>query len=785
VRIKRILLTWFRGAADPVALEPDSKSMVVYGVNGSGKSTFVDAIEYIVHDGRIGHLSHEYSGKHQEKGVPNTHKPKDRHTEIAIKFATDGELKTAIATDGTLSTSGAEAKAMAGWDYRQTVLRQNEVAAFIHDTKGGKYSALLPLLGLHHMEVAAENLRQLSKVVEQQAKVRENRVVLKELATKRKEVFGTASDSQIAGVIKQLYSRYCADGAATEDPIIQCGDLQAELTTRFGQFSADQRRHLVLQEVGGIALKTHIGEVRATAANLVGITDPLIGEKLEIVRSAGAFAARLEETGEVICPACGQSIGAAAFQAHIQKERTKLQDISDAFDGWKASVGTLCDDVRTLKTSTAKADIKTWRQHQSTSALLDHFRYLDAANIEALRKSCKAADLDAIEGNLVPIVEAAASATKDALPDVQQLSDDRRTGEVAKAVLGGRELGESAARAIALVAFIDALEATTRKEIRVRSQKIVDEISADVQAMWKILHPDAAIQHVRLYLAKDTDKAIDIGLKFYGLDQDSPRLTLSEGYRNSLGLCIFLAMAKREAIDDVPLFLDDVVVSLDRSHRGMVVELLEKQFADRQVIILTHDRDWYVELRHLLDAKTWTFKALRPYETPDVGIRWSHTTTTFGDARAQLDKRPDSAGNDARKIMDTELSLVAERLQIRMPYLRAERNDRRVAHEFLERMISDGGKCLQRRDDKTYVAHAHAIEVLEKADKLIIAWGNRASHSFDLEKSEAAKLIDACEAALDIFRCPSCSRNVWFAEAAPAEQVQCECGEIRWRYGRG
>jgi ABC-type cobalamin/Fe3+-siderophores transport system ATPase subunit len=255
VRIKRILLTWFRGAADPVALEPDSKSMVVYGVNGSGKSTFVDAIEYIVHDGRIGHLSHEYSGKHQEKGVPNTHKPKDRHTEISIKFANDGELKTAIATDGTLSTSGAEAKAMAGWDYRQTVLRQNEVAAFIHDTKGGKYSALLPLLGLHHMEVAAENLRQLSKVVEQQAKVRENRVVLKELATKRKEVFGTASDSQIAGVIKQLYSRYCADGAATEDPIIQCGDLQAELTTRFGQFSADQRRHLVLQEVGGIALR--------------------------------------------------------------------------------------------------------------------------------------------------------------------------------------------------------------------------------------------------------------------------------------------------------------------------------------------------------------------------------------------------------------------------------------------------------------------------------------------------------------------------------------------------
>ena len=45
MRIKAIQLSWFRGAADPVSLEPDCKSMVVYGVNGSGKSSFVDAVE--------------------------------------------------------------------------------------------------------------------------------------------------------------------------------------------------------------------------------------------------------------------------------------------------------------------------------------------------------------------------------------------------------------------------------------------------------------------------------------------------------------------------------------------------------------------------------------------------------------------------------------------------------------------------------------------------------------------------------------------------------------------
>ena len=86
-------------------------------------------------------------------------------------------------------------------------------------------------------------------------------------------------------------------------------------------------------------------------------------------------------------------------------------------------------------------------------------------------------------------------------------------------------------------------------------------------------------------------KAIDIALKFYGTEQDSPRLTLSEGYRNSLGLCIFLAMAKREAGNDRPLILDDVVVSFDRNHRGMIVELLEKYFADRHDRLHLHGGD--------------------------------------------------------------------------------------------------------------------------------------------------------------------------------------------------
>ena len=378
--------------------------------------------------------------------------------------------------------------------------------------------------------------------------------------------------------------------------------------------------------------------------------------------------------------------------------------------------------------------------------------------------------------------------SKEAPPEVLKLTTDKQRLEVAKAIISAGDLKRELADGYALVALVNSLEAGARLEIRRQSQNIIGSISKDIERMWGILHPGVKIENVSLAIPPDADKAIDVVLKFHGLDQDSPRLTLSEGYRNSLGLCIFLAMAKRVVDTERPLFLDDVVVSLDRNHRGMVQELLEREFSDRQVIVLTHDREWYTELRHQLEESgRWIFKTLLPYETPDVGIRWSHKTTTFDDARAMLTTRPDAAGNDARKIMDVELSTIAEHLQIRLPYLRADKNDRRTAHDFLRRIVADSKRCFQKKSERGYVEHSSAIEACAKADQLLRTWGNSASHSFDVARAEAAMLIDACETAIGCFRCDSCvpPSNVWKLDDANGECVRCQCGNIRWRYGRG
>jgi hypothetical protein len=784
MRIETIELSWFRGAADPIKLESNSKSVVIYGENGSGKSSFVDAVEYMLNSGRINHLAHEYSGKRQEKTIHNTHKPQGQKTEIIIKFADKSELKTVIEQNGASTSTGAESIAMNTWNYRRTVLRQDEVATFIHGTKGDKYSALLPLLGLEELVTAAENLRQLIKAIEINSKLKEVKALIKAADVKRKEIFDTATDEQIHKKIDELYVQYCPEKPKTRDLLSQCKEIDQAIQVKGGQISSDYNRYQLLHSISQLKLKECINSVRSANSKLAGTIEPLIVEKLDVLQSAGTFVDNLTDEKEILCPACGQPIAVYAFQSHIKSEQQRLQEIIDINNTRKTAIDSLCDILKYLKSSMSKSDVKSWKDNLVNENLSKNVVHITDLNIDNLRSSCYEENLILLDELLLPLIVAATSASKNAPPDTQKLLADNKIIDGGKAVVEAMKQTTTVVHVEALVSFLSSLEQGVRTENKTRTEKVIKEISIDVQRMWGILHPGNTIKKVNLYIPPDEDKAIDISLEFHGIEQPSPRMTLSEGYRNSLGLSIFLSMARRVSDSDRPIFLDDVIVSLDRNHRGMIAELLQKEFANRQVIIFTHDRDWYTELRHQLDEKKWIFKTLLPYESPNIGIRWSHKTTTFTDARAQIKERPDSAGNDARKIMDGELAPISEKLRINFPYLRAEKNDKRMAHDFLEKLVSNGNKCFQKKVGNNYEVYSDAIEAFDQADRLIVSWANRASHTFDMTQSEAEKLINACEKALDFFKCSSCGKNVWFSDADCSDLLQCQCGEIRWRYGK-
>lgn len=754
------------------------------GEEREGKSSFVDAIEYVINDCKIGHQIHEYSGRSQERAIPNTHRPPNAKTDILISFANEEELHVKFKANETSSCSGAETVGMQNWDYQCTVLRQDEVARFIHSSKGEKYSSLLPLLGLRGLEVAAENVRQLVKAIDQQSGIQTLRATTSQTALRKKEVFGEQAIEDIDRRVDELHKRYCPDRTETTTCGPRCDELGVALTARINQLTAEERCHLTLRSIAETDVDQSVLTVREQNTKLAGSVDPLISEKVEILEAAEKFGAKVAEDNEITCPACGQSIPAANFREHVEREKQHLADIVKSVADRRAAMGVLVDNLRDLKLNIAKSEVKVWRDQLKEGPDGRGIAWLESVQLEPLRAAITEETLQAIERDVVPIKAKADQASQTVPPEMQDLASDKTVAETAKSVFAAQSTEREIGQIEGLSAFLAALETGIRAEIRAQSQAILKEITEDVKTMWRILHPGELIDDISLQLPEN-DKAIDIALKFHGKKQDSPRLTLSEGYRNGLGLCIFLALARRETARSNPLFLDDVVVSLDREHRGMVVQILEQLFADRQVVVLTHDRVWYSELRQLLkDQKRWGWKVLLPYQTPLVGIRIVDKATTFASARSKIQDSPASAANEARTVMDIELGLLAEALQIRMPYVRGEKNDQRMAHDFLERFSSDGKKCFKIKEGGGYVPYERAIGLFEAADTRLIIWGNRGSHSYDVTPTEAANLIEACEAAYDAFFCKGCNKRVSFAKTGD-DIHQCSCGQLQWRSGKG
>ena len=112
-----------------------------------------------------------------------------------------------------------------------------------------------------------------------------------------------------------------------------------------------------------------------------------------------------------------------------------------------------------------------------------------------------------------------------------------------------------------------------------------------------------------------TAKGIELAIDFYGSRQRPPHGVLSESHLNSLAIALFLAMAESFNQRIGFLLLDDVINSFDVEHRGRLAELLAEGFAEWQLIVLTHDQQFFEHLSRRapswrkLEFTSWSYAA--------------------------------------------------------------------------------------------------------------------------------------------------------------------------------
>lgn len=242
-------------------------------------------------------------------------------------------------------------------------------------------------------------------------------------------------------------------------------------------------------------------------------------------------------------------------------------------------------------------------------------------------------------------------------------------------------------------------------------------------------------------------------LHFRNHPLQTPQLFLNEARLSALGLAIYLAgrltctpTTTTSALK--LLVLDDVLIGLDHSNRLPVLDVLQMKFSDWQIVLLTHDRNWFDLARsHLSDWKcVEIFEGDGAATAPMPIVR----ATQNRPARALLDKAKElvqtpyleAAANYARQAFELGVRTACELKKIEMRYCIDPKAHQ--AQDFLDKLKTWPGSAAVPKADWNA-----ALARLETLKNVVM---NPYSHPSapNIPKQEVEQAIDAVDTLLKL-----------------------------------
>lgn len=360
------------------------------------------------------------------------------------------------------------------------------------------------MLGLQPLETAAENLRKIAREFAALSNVDSLRQQVSAVLDRLRSTFPQPDGTSLQARFHELCNHYLPGKPADDASAIR--DVVAVIETRLDNLDAQNREAADLQKLANTQIAALVTSVRNVSDEIVRLAEPLVKERIAVLEAVAVYSADLEGDGtEVVCPACGSTVLAEDFKAHIESERTKLTTIDDLVRRHRDAIGTFIDEVQRIKGVITGQDLKKWVVSREAE-LGRSIRFLNGLNFNALRLSCNEADIQSIEPQLAKIIALATDAAGSAPPDVKDLIRDKQHAETLRDYFTTNEKAEKIKRIEALVAFVGRIEAAIRNEIRAQAESVFGTISGDIQRLWQILHPGQQITDVRLHVPEQADK---------------------------------------------------------------------------------------------------------------------------------------------------------------------------------------------------------------------------------------------------------------------------------------
>ncbi len=714
VKIKNIKIKGIRGVKDTLTLNLNSKSILLYGDNGTGKSSISDAIEWFYTD-KVSHLSS--SEIELKDALKNATIPETESSDVTISFTKSNldcsktlSLKKGKLTVENINKTEEFTSYISNSNNENILLRYQYLTNFIDNTKGEKLKYLSDIIGFAEVTKKKEVLQKSHNSVKAEIKAQNfetqinnnKQILIDKLGASislEKQLFDTINEK-----IKSLNSGITVNSIEDIHTLLEHikKPVNSNITIEL-KFLEDTKNaiNILFSEIDFInnEYTKYLDEFNIIANDVDAIIKIYLGDLLNAANKVFKQKIHTDES----CPLCLQPKSSHDLKEEIKVRLNEIEEYSKKkipFDKAKKIVSeVVVERIKRLEalllnsefskaenegvknaiislkhklTKYQKAiDIKVTSGDKPETGEKIKFKKEDFIFLEGIGERITKIE-DSLKNDNVTVTYSNILASKEAFINIQKLGKQK-------------EILESQRKSLELIynEFV--------KKQKEGLESFISLFSGRINEFYQYMNPDEPFQEIKIVTIGEDDElnGITIEYKYNGNWVSPPQKYFSESHLNCFGISFFLASVEAFNEKNKFIILDDVISSFDSTHRIRFAELLFEQFSEYQIILLTHEIEWFTNIVSPLAKRNGWLKNV---------IRWSEANGTYIDSEPKELKElietslsegiTDNLGNPIRTYLEHFLKDVCFNLDVKVSYKPNVINEKRMADELINELKS-------------------------------------------------------------------------------------------------
>ena len=530
MKIKSITLNHFRGATRPLTIPFDvrKKFTLIYGENGTGKSSIVDALEFLFDQKR----NSAFLSVNSTSATPEV-KITD---EAGYEYTTGSTIPEKVA-----------------------ILRRSFMSELCTQSASDFYAFFQEFLDLSQFQKSEQNLQKLTKT----------------LNKKCKDLF--LERSNLILEIEDIYRQHIS--AESAHPIEDAKEYaKREMKTQFSiQREANlllsrhsQLQNLLTQRSGILSqLQAKSSELKQIAkildVRLISLLK-LLDEATQIIQA--------DESTPATCPVCEQVIKKDEVLASLARRKKEIEEIKSL----NTKKEQLEENIKKFNLQQTNFEDQIKQLISQPLEITELTQYaLDIKPESSWEEITKA--LKDWEPNIAILNE-----RKDNLESVLDIFGQIKS-KVSKLGKLEKEFKTTHLCYRKAENLVNILKNTRHAYV----QKLLNSLTGTICGFYEQMHSGEGISTIKLSLKENQNKSLEVLADFYGKTNVKPKDYYSEAHLDSLALSIFLAVSKAQ--NKKILILDDILTSLDLPHLQRILTQLKQLIGNNtfsQIILTTH-----------------------------------------------------------------------------------------------------------------------------------------------------------------------------------------------------